>query len=100
MRHAVRKMKQHTDCMKKNTGIDYKSKKETGHGTYYNTDKTYNLSDGRQSSWIPTAFVLRTKNRGGLSYLLTDYDRGFSGNPCDAGEDRALSLDVLPQEFP
>lgn len=37
---------------------------------------------------------------GDLSYLLMDYDRGFSGNPYDAGGDRALSMDVLPQEFP
>lgn len=40
------------------------------------------------------------KTEGDLSCLLTDYDRGFSGNPYDAGKDRALSLDVLPQEFP
>ncbi len=35
-----------------------------------------------------------------MSYLLQEYDRGFSGNPYDAGEDRTLSLDALPQEFP
>lgn len=37
---------------------------------------------------------------GPADYLLTFYDRGFSGNPYDAGEDRAYSLDALPQEFP
>ena len=26
-------------------------------------------------------------------------DRGFSGNPYEAGEDRTFSLDVLPQEY-
>ncbi|MCC8065812.1 MAG: hypothetical protein LIO94_01730, partial [Clostridiales bacterium] len=35
-----------------------------------------------------------------LRYLLTFYDRGFSGNPYDAGDDRTYSLDALPQEYP
>jgi len=35
-----------------------------------------------------------------LRYLLTYYDRGFSGNPNDAGIDRTYSLDALPQEYP
>lgn len=33
-------------------------------------------------------------------YILTFYDRGFSGNPYDAGNDRTYSMDILPQEFP
>lgn len=37
---------------------------------------------------------------GSMEYLLTYYDRGFSGNPYDAGEDRTYSLDVLPLEYP
>lgn len=40
------------------------------------------------------------KAYGNMSYLLTYYDRGFSGNPYDAGMDRTFSLDVLPQEYP
>ncbi|RGH37906.1 alpha-galactosidase [Firmicutes bacterium AM41-5BH] len=40
------------------------------------------------------------KTEGCMDYLLTHYDRGFSGNPYDAGEDRTYSMDVLPQEFP
>ncbi len=32
--------------------------------------------------------------------FLVFQDRGFSGNPYDAGEDRTYSMDVLPQEFP
>lgn len=35
-----------------------------------------------------------------MDYLLTYYDRGFSGNPSDAGGDRTYSMDVLPQEYP
>lgn len=37
---------------------------------------------------------------GSMDYLLTHYDRGFSGNPSDVGNDRTYSLDVLPQEYP
>ena len=40
------------------------------------------------------------KAEGCMDYLLTHYDRGFSGNPYDAGEDRTYSMDTLPQEFP
>ncbi len=40
------------------------------------------------------------KISGSMDYLLTCYDRGFSGNPSDAGEDRTYSMDVLPQEYP
>lgn len=35
-----------------------------------------------------------------LDYLLTYYDRGFSGNPSVVGLDRTYSLDALPQEYP
>ena len=35
-----------------------------------------------------------------MEYLLNYVDRGFSGNPYDAGADRTYSLDVLPQEYP
>lgn len=40
------------------------------------------------------------KISGSMDYLLTCYDRGFSGNPSDAGDDRTYSMDVLPQEYP
>ena len=40
------------------------------------------------------------KTDGVMDYLLTYADRGFSGNPQDAGNDRTYSLDALPQEFP
>lgn len=35
-----------------------------------------------------------------MDYMLTFFDRGFSGNPYDADRDRTYSPDVLPQEFP
>ena len=37
---------------------------------------------------------------GSMDYLLTYHDRGFSGNPADAGNDRTYSMDALPQEYP
>ena len=40
------------------------------------------------------------KVSGGMDYLLTCYDRGFSGNLYDTGNDRTYSLDVQPQEYP
>ncbi|RKI91278.1 alpha-galactosidase [Parablautia intestinalis] len=40
------------------------------------------------------------KSRGCMDYLLHYADRGFSGNPYEAGEDRTYSMDVLPQELP
>lgn len=40
------------------------------------------------------------KISGDMDYLLTYYDRGFSGNPSDAGGDRTYSMDVQPQEYP
>ena len=41
-----------------------------------------------------------SKIKGDMSQILTYYDRGFSGNPYDAFNDRTLSLDALPQEYP
>lgn len=40
------------------------------------------------------------RTEGDMDYLLTYYDRGFSGNPYEADRDRTYSMDVLPQEFP
>ena len=40
------------------------------------------------------------KISGNMDYLLTYYDRGFSGNPSDTGYDRTYSMDALPQEYP
>lgn len=39
------------------------------------------------------------KAEGCMDYLLTYADRGFSGNPHDAGKDRTYSLDSLPLEY-
>lgn len=33
------------------------------------------------------------------SYLISNRDRGFAGNPYQAGTDRSYSLEILPQEY-
>ena len=40
------------------------------------------------------------KVSGNMEYLITCYDRGFSGNPYEAEKDKTYSMDALPQEFP
>lgn len=34
-----------------------------------------------------------------VTHRIISLDRGFSGNPYEAGDDRTFSLDVLPQEY-
>ena len=34
-----------------------------------------------------------------ITYRIISLDRGFSGNPYEAGDDRTFSMDVLPQEY-
>ena len=41
----------------------------------------------------------RKISEGELSYLVRGINRGFSGTPYEAGEDRAYSLDTYPQEY-
>ena len=36
---------------------------------------------------------------GDMSYVITHYDRGFSGNPYEAQDSREFSLDNIPQEY-
>ncbi len=40
------------------------------------------------------------RTAGIMDYVLLFADRGLSGNPYDAGDDKTYSLDYLPQEFP
>ena len=40
------------------------------------------------------------KTEGTMDYLLDFCDRGTSGCPHDAGDERTYSLDFLPQEYP
>ena len=66
--------------------------------TLHTKHTTYQMGVSEQGFLLHLYYGKRTE--GDMSYLLTYYDRGFSGNPYDAGADRTFSLDVLPQEYP
>lgn len=66
--------------------------------TLHTDNTTYQMQVDKYGFLLHLYYGRRTK--GIMEYLLTFADRGFSGNPYDAGEDRTYSLDVLPQEFP
>ncbi len=59
---------------------------------------TYQIRIGRFGHLLHMYYGQKTA--GDLSYLLVMADRGFSGNPYEAGKDRTYSMDALPQEFP
>ena len=59
---------------------------------------TYQMQIGKYGFLLHLYYGKRAE--GCMDYLLTYYDRGFSGNPYDAGNDVTYSPDVLPQEFP
>lgn len=40
------------------------------------------------------------RSEGDMSYTLPWRDRGYSGNPYDAGRNRTISADTLPLEYP
>nr|WP_296030458.1 alpha-galactosidase [uncultured Dorea sp.] len=75
---------------------------------YSKADRTFTIQTKNttyQMQVDPYGFLLHLyygkKTDGScMDYLLTYYDRGFSGNPFDAGDDRTYSMDVLPQEYP
>lgn len=74
----------------------------------YDSDrKIFQLTTARSGYQIaigPYGHLLHThygkQVQGDMQYLLRCYDRGFSGNPYDAGKDRTYSMDALPQEYP
>lgn len=75
---------------------------------YSKADRTFTIQTKNttyQMQVDPYGFLLHLyygkKTDGScMDYLLTYYDRGFSGNPFDAGDDRTYSMDALPQEHP
>ena len=54
----------------------------------------------KQTTYQMMADAHGPRAEGEMDYLLTYYDRGFSGNPGDTGNERSYSLDALPQEYP
>ncbi len=77
-------------------GIIYDQKKRTF--TLHTAASTYQMQIDRYG-FLLHLYYGRTE-KGCMDYLLTYRDRGFSGNPYDAGRDRTYSMDALPQEFP
>ncbi|MCI8561900.1 MAG: alpha-galactosidase [Lachnospiraceae bacterium] len=59
---------------------------------------TYQMKADRYGALLHVYYG--AKISGNMDYLLTYYDRGFSGNPADVGRDRTYSMDILPQEYP
>lgn len=76
--------------------IRFDEKKRTF--TLHTKRTTYQMQADRYGYLLHLYYGRRTE--GCMEYLLTYADRGFSGNPYDAGNDRTYSLDALPQEFP
>lgn len=73
---------------------------------YQQQDRTFTLQTNHTTYQMKIdsfGFLLHlyygSRIAGNMDYLLTYYDRGFSGNPYDAGNDRTYSLDVLPLEY-
>ncbi len=77
-------------------GIIYCEKDRTF--TLQTKNTTYQMQVDRYGFLLHLYYGKKTD--GCMDYLLAYYDRGFSGNPYDAGEDRTYSMDTLPQEFP
>ncbi len=66
--------------------------------TLHTANTTYQIAVGVYGHLLHLYYGKRCD--ADMRYLLTYYDRGFSGNPYDAGKDRTYSCDVLPQEYP
>ncbi len=66
--------------------------------TIHTEHTTYQMQADRLGYLLHLYYGRRTE--GSMEYLLTYADRGFSGNPHDAGTDRTYSMDALPQEYP
>ena len=77
-------------------GIVYDEKNKTF--TLHTKNTTYQMQVGRYGFLLHLYYGKHAE--GCMDYLLTYYDRGFSGNPYEAGNDKTYSMDALPQEFP
>lgn len=76
--------------------INYNSEDKTF--TLHTKNTTYQFQVNKFGHLLHLYYGSRVE--ANMDYLLTYYDRGFSGNPYDVGNDRTYSLDSLPMEFP
>ncbi|MGM9972829.1 MAG: alpha-galactosidase [Clostridiaceae bacterium] len=67
--------------------------------TLHTKSSTYQFIIGRYNYILHLYYGRRIEDQS-MEYLLHYEDRGFSGNPYEAGRDRSFSLDSLPQEYP
>ncbi len=66
---------------------------------FLDTDRTtYQMKTGRYGHLLHLYYGRTAKEAMDGNIMLKD--RGFSGNPYEAGLDRTYSLDALPQEYP
>ena len=66
--------------------------------TLHTKNTTYQMGVGNYGQLLHLYYGKRLT--GDMRYLLTYYDRGFSGNPYEADCDKTYSMDALPQEYP
>ena len=81
---------------------------DNGMAIIYNTEKqifslhtvntTYQMKVDQYGMLLHLYYGVRIQ--GDAEYMLMYVDRGFSGNPYDAGMDRTYSMDTLPREYP
>ena len=76
--------------------IVYNKKKKTI--TLHTTNTSYQLKIGNLN-YVNHLYYGPYVRDDDLSYLICQYDRGFSGNPYDSLAERTFSLDSQPQEF-
>lgn len=84
-----------------NYGDHHRSGAETAHTAYnYFAHKKYDVSEAVGAYGQLLHLYYGPRLDGDMRYLLTYYDRGFSGNPYEAECDKTYSMDALPQEYP
>ena len=67
--------------------------------TLHTKNTTYQMKADHLGTLLHTYYGQRIDDSD-MSYLIVKKDRGFSGNPYECGkEDKAYSLDLLPQEY-
>ncbi|HEX3022728.1 MAG TPA: alpha-galactosidase [Lachnospiraceae bacterium] len=72
--------------------------KEQNTFTLHTRNTTYQMKVGKLGHLLHLYYG--SKVEGDMEYLLTYFDRGFSGNPYDAELERTYSMDCLPLEYP
>lgn len=66
--------------------------------TLQTKETTYQMKIDSHRVLLHTYYGKRVEEND-MSYVIVQGDRGFSGNPYEAGSSRTYSLDTLPQEF-